>query len=239
MATFQCDIGAQGQGKSLRQAVLIYVIFERNKKWYEKTKIVRPIACNFPLNLENFSKEDRDRFFLPMWNDVKELCKLRNCDVFWDEVANDLDARNFAMLSAEVKRLLSRADKRGLEIFCNTQDFDMVDKRARRMFSAVFQVTKLLGTPRPSATRPKIEKPWGLYWCREFENYKDEGAVMDPAKREFAWIPQDVWTLEDRYLKLYDTLFESGAKNYPPLEHVEQICEIHGNGCSFRKTSHL
>jgi len=239
MAVFQCDIGMQGQGKSLRAARLIFILYERNKKWFEKTGIIRQIAANEPLNLEVFEDKDATKFFAPQWNDVKDLCERRNCDIIWDEIANDLDARNFSMLSAEVKRLLSRADKRGLEIFANTQDFDMIDKRARRMMTAVFEVSKLLGSPRPSPTRPPIEKPWGLFWAREFINYRSEDAIMDPSKREFALIPQDVFLMQKRYIDLYDTLYETGAKKYPPLEHVEQECEIHGRGCSFKKISHL
>lgn len=238
MAVFQCDIGMQGAGKSLRSARIIWMKYTENVEWFHKSGTVRKIACNFPLNLDVI-EPGASKFFLPQWNDVKDLCKLRDCDVIWDEVANDLDARNFAMLSSEVKRLLSRADKRGLEIFANTQDFDMIDKRARRMMTGVFEVKKWLGSQRPCATKPVVEKPWGLFVSREFENYRDESAVMDPGKRQFSVIPHDIFFLEKRYLDLYDTLYETGTKKYPPLEHVEQECEIHGRGCSFKKISHL
>lgn len=238
MAVFECDIGNQGNGKSLRAARTTKFLFWRNRKWAQESGIIRKIASNQPVKVELLGT-DAAQFFLPQWENVKELCKLRDCDIIWDEVANDLDARNFAMLSAEVKRFLSRADKRGLEIYCNTQDFDMIDKRARRMMTQVNVVSKLAGSQRPSNTKKVVEKPWGFFWVREFINYKDEKAIMDPAMRELSFIPEDYFFLRREDFELFDTHFESGAKNYPPLEHIEQECEIHGNGCSFKKTSHL
>jgi len=236
MGVWETDIGMQGHGKSLRMARNIRKIYARNLKWAKKSGIVRQISANQPLNITS----DYDKAFFDVgWNDVKELSKKRGMDIFWDEIANDLDARNFALLSNETKRLLSRADKRGLEIYCNTQDFDMIDKRARRMMTAVNEVTKWFGSPRPAETKPPVLKPWGFYWVREFQNFRDETAIMNPQERNYSLVPVDFFWLEPADFELYDTLYETGNKQMPPLEHIDQICERYPQSCSFHKAIHI
>lgn len=238
---FICDTGAPGEGKSLAQARRARFLYARNRAWYEESGILRKIAPNQPINYKLLG-DDAEKFFLPVWEDLSELCKLRDCDVLWDEAANEIDARNFAMLSGRVKKFLSRFDKRGIEIYANTQDFNMLDKRARTMMSQVFVVYKILGSRRPSNTRPKVEKPWGFYWIREWENFKDEKCLSDETLRSLSILPEEFFFLEKIDIELYDTGYETGDKTYPPLEHVEQKCERHGledDGCSFKKTSHL
>jgi len=235
---FICDTGAPGEGKSLLQARRAQFLYERNRAWYKESGILRQIAPNQPLNASLLG-EGAEKFFLPVWNDLSELCKLRDCDILWDEAANEIDARNFAMLSGRVKKFLSRFDKRGIEIYANTQDFNMLDKRARTMMSNVYIIHKVLGSRRPSNTRPKIEKPWGFYWVSEWENFRDEKSLSDESVRETTLWPEEYFWMQPLDIQLYDTHFETGEKCYPPLEHVEQECEKHGDGCSFRKTSHL
>jgi len=248
MAVFECVEGVQGQGKSLDASRLVRRLLQRNKKFYERQfnkdgtlkegltlRPKRQIACNIEFS-DAFQAELGDYYLY--WQDVRELCKLRHCDIIWDEIANDLDARNFAMLSNEVKRFLSRARKRGLDIYANTQDFDMIDKRARTMMKHVYRMRKLIGSPDPSATKPEIRRVWGLFWKREFLNFKDATAVQDFGKRKYSWFPAGVFFLHKEDIDMYDTTEDHVSGEYPPLEHAERVCERHGDGCDFKKTFH-
>jgi len=235
MAVFECTEGAQGEGKSLDASRLAKRLYLRNKKWHEEGRPIRKIASNI-----EFSKSFRNLLgdYYLHWNDVKQLCKLRHCDIIWDEIANDLDARNFAMLSSEVKRFLSRARKRGLDIYANTQDFDMIDKRARTMMKHVYRMSKVIGSPDPSATRPEINKVWGIFVKREFLNFKDAGAVQDYAMRRYSLWPEDVFFLRKEDIEMYDTAEDLVSGEYPPLDHIVRKCEFHGDTCNYKILTH-
>jgi len=235
MAVFECVEGAQGQGKSLDAVRTAKRLLTRNQKWVREGRPVRKIATNIEFSA-SFIKEMGEHYL--HWQDVRELCKLRNCDIIWDEIANDLDARNFAMLSNEVKRFLSRARKRGLDIYANTQDFDMVDKRARTMMRNVYRMVKVLGSPDPSATKPEIKHVWGVFIKREFLNFKDARAVQAFEERKYGWFPADMFMLHKSDIEAYDTTEDHVSGEYPPLEHAERVCERHGEGCDFKKTFH-
>jgi len=235
MAEFQCVEGAQGQGKSLDASRTARRLFERNKKWAKQGRPVRKICANI-----TFSKAFRDEMgeFYQHWSDIKELCRLRDADIIWDEIANDLDARNFAMLSSEVKRFLSRARKRGLDIYANTQDFDMIDKRARTMMRRVFRMTKVIGSPDPSATKPEVKNVWGVFMKREFINFKNAAAVQDYAMRDYSWFPEEIFVLQQKDIAMYDTQEDLSSGEYPPLDHIVRRCENFGHDCNYKIVTH-
>ena len=153
MAKFSVVEGAPGQGKSLYIARLVLRLLDRNQKIFKKHGLRRVVYSNM-----KFSSEIEDRYhgFIEYWTDSMQLCKLRDVDIVWDEIATELDSRDFANLSTELKRFLSQYRKRGIDIYANTQDFSMIDVRARLMINEVKTLTKILGSSDISTTNGMI-----------------------------------------------------------------------------------
>jgi len=224
--TFLVIEGAPGQGKSLYTARLAKMLLERNKKWFEAGNPIRKVWSNL-----KFSEEVEQKFdgFLGYWADTAEICKLRDCDILWDEIATELDSRNWAGLSSELKRFLSQYRKRGVDIYGNTQDFSMIDARARLMITGVRTLSKVIGSSDPSATKPKIKKIWGLIMVRDVENYRETA----PEKKVYGWVPS-FFLIQRELIEMYDTRQDIKAGKAPALRHETRECEV----CGEHKTTH-
>lgn len=233
MATFEIVEGPPGQGKSLYTARLTYRLLGRNKKWFKKTGVKRKIYSNLRFS-EKFEKAAEG--YLEYWADSSDLVKLTDCDIVWDEIATELDSRNFAELSVEMKRFLSQYRKRGIDIYANTQDFSMIDKRARLMISGVRTLTKIMGSRDISTTKPNPKTIWGLVLIRTVQNYRED----DPEKKKYDLVP-GFMLIERQLIELYDTRQDIPMGKPAPLKHRELVCEFHGvpgHDCNFRKTVH-
>lgn len=218
--------GSPGQGKSLYTARLARQILTRNKKWHLLGNPKRVVWSNL-----KFSTKIEQEFdgFLAYWCDTAELCKLRDVDVLWDEIATELDARNWAGLSSELKRFLSQYRKRGVDIYANTQDFSMIDARARLMITGVRSLTKILGSSDPSATKPKIKRIWGIIMVRDVDNFRE----INPEKKQYGYIPS-FFFIDRSLIEMYDTTQDIKAGILPPLLHEVRTCGI----CGLNKTTH-
>jgi len=231
MATFEIIEGAPGQGKSLYTARIARKLIDRNHKWFEKSGIVRPVFSNikFSEEFENHANGTMQNYpdfqFLKYWDNPIDLCEVRDVDVLWDEVATELDARNFANLPDELKRFLSQYRKRGVDIYANTQDFSMVDARARLMVSRVATLTKIIGSPDPSPTKPPVKRIWGLVMIREVENFK----AYDPQKKDYGLVPS-FFLIDREDVSIYDTRQDITPGSLPvrKLRKELQVCEEDG-----------
>jgi len=221
MARFEVLEGRPGMGKSLATASRVRDLLTRNKKWYEKGNPRRIIYSNIRWS-DKFDKTIGE--FGRYWKDMRELCGLRDCDIIWDEIANELDSRNWVNLSNEVKRFLSQYRKRGIDIYANTQDFSMVDARARLMVTKVARCKKLIGSRDPTPTKPPVRSPWGVILIREFENYRE---VIETGMRKYEKIPQ-VMLIRKELVEMYDTTQDIPIGIQAPYQHIERECELEG-----------
>jgi len=218
MATFEIIEGKPGQGKSLYSARLARQLLKRNKKWFEKSGIKRKIMSNIKFSLD-FERE-AGKEFLGYWSSIDEVTKLKNVDLLWDEIATELDSRNFSLLSEDVKRFLSQYRKRGIDIYANTQDFSMIDIRARLMVTRVASLAKLIGSPDPTPTKPPIKKIWGLVMIREVgEIFSD-----DPHNKKYMGIPS-FFFIDREDVNIYDTTQDIPLSPPLPYRHVVRKCE--------------
>lgn len=235
MATFEITEGPPGQGKSLYTARTSEFILERNVKWFEATGIRREVWSNL-----KYSEVLEEKYpeYIRYWSDSAQLCKLKDCDIIWDEIATELDSRNFANLSVEMKRFLSQYRKRGIDIYANTQDFSMIDARARLMISGVRTLTKIIGSSDISTTKPKPKYIWGLIMIREVENYRETA----PEKKKYGIIPE-FFFITKHLVSLYDTRQDIPLGLPPPLKHEVRYCEFYGtpgHSCEFhQKVIHM
>jgi len=235
MATFEITEGSPGQGKSLYTARTTERLAIRNQKWFEKGNKKRIIWSNLKFS-EEFEKKYEG--YIAYWTDSSQLVKLHDCDIIWDEIATELDSRNWTNLSIEMKRFLSQYRKRGIDIYGNTQDFSMVDQRARLMISSVRTLTKIIGSRDISTTKPNPKYIWGLIIIRDVINYKE----INPEKKKYEFIPAFMLITKE-LVAIYDTRQDIALGKAPPLKHEIRYCEHHkdmgGNGdCDFCKTFH-
>jgi len=222
MARFEIIEGSPGQGKSLYTARITKDLFKRNKKWFEKTGIMRKIATNMKL-ASDIEKEWGD--FLTYWKNTDELCTLRDTDVIWDEIATELDSRNFATLSEELKRFLSQYRKRGVDIYANTQDFSMIDARARLMVTRVATLTKLFGSPDPSPTKPQVNQVYGVVMIRDVINFKED----KPEFKKYTMIPT-FFFIDQEDIDLYDTRQDIPAGELPVRKLRKEVGVYENDG---------
>lgn len=228
MATFEIIEGQPGQGKSLYTARLAKTLCERNKKWFEKTGTVRKIASNVKFSS---AFEEKYKNFILYWADVNELIKLRDVDVLWDEIATELDARNYANLSNDLKRWLSQYRKRGVDVYANTQDFSMVDARCRLMITKVRTIRKLIGSRDPSATKPNPKYIWGVCLLMDVKNWRE----TDAEKKKYDIMSVRTFLIERADIELYDTRQDIAQSPYPPLKKITRICPEDG----YTKTTYV
>jgi hypothetical protein len=170
---------------------------------------------------EQFEKEWDG--FIKYWVDSTVLITLHDVDIIWDEIATELDSRNFANLSIEMKRFLSQYRKRGIDIYANTQDFSMIDARARLMISGVRTLTKIMGSRDISTTKPKPKHIWGIVVIREVENYRE----TDPEKKKYS-ILFDLLFIDKEKIDIYDTRQDIPLGEAAPLKHIVRHCEYFG-----------
>ncbi len=225
MATFEIIEGKPGQGKSLFTARLARKLVKRNKKWFENTGDVRYIYSNIKFS-EAFEKESeitKNGVQIPLiryWSSTHEIVSFRDIDLLWDEIATELDSRNYANLSEELKRFLSQYRKRGVDIYANTQDFSMIDARARLMITRVATLTKLLGSADPSPTRPPVKYIWGLVMIRDFEFILSD----DPHNKRYTLVPS-FFFIDRSDVEIYDTTQDIPLSPPLPYRHTVRYCE--------------
>lgn len=221
--------GLPGSGKSMMMARTLVSVLHRNVKYHKKTGIIRKVYHNLAL-----CQALKDQFdgFLEEWSEPAELVKLRNCDVFWDEVATHLDATQWANMSLELKRWLQQHRKHGIEIYGTTQDFAQVDISFRRLTSHLRHLVKLCGSRDISATKPDPKFIWGIIIGRELDpaKYNEAKSKFEPENI----IPQ-IYLLSREDVEIYDTTAEVKTGKYPPLRHIERKCEC----CDHVKISHV
>jgi len=229
MATFEITEGAPGQGKSLYTARLTRRLLVRNRKWEEKGNPRRRIASNMRFS-EAFEAEwsvcsniDDMSGYIVYWTNADDICKMRDVDVIWDEIATELDARNWPNLSVELKRFLSQYRKRGVDIYANTQDFSMIDMRARLMITNVATLTKILGSRDLSTTKPAPRFIWGIIMIRQVQNFKE----TDPEKKKYDLIPSFM-LIERELTEIYDTRQDIPLGEPTPFKHIVRKCEFYG-----------
>jgi len=208
--------GLPGSGKSLRMAQTLMSILHRNYRWYKKSGKKRIVYSNLKLAPEI---EERYKDLIAYWGDPEQLVKVRDADIFWDEVATHLDSTQWQNVPLELKRFLQQHRKYGIEIYGTTQDFSQIDISMRRLTSDLYYLQKLCGSRDKSATRPDVKFPWGLILMRTLDpqNYKEDEKLNKASGWWFMFITTAL-------VNAYDTRQEIKMGSYPPLKHIERHC---------------
>jgi len=230
--------GDEGSGKSLAMARQMTWCRDRNLQSRAKYKIVRPIVSNLPTS-GNFIESCKGLY--RQFRDPQELTQTKGADIFYDEISTDFDSSRYRDTPLEVKRMIQQHRKRGLDFYCSTQDFLTIDIAFRRRTRALFYCSKLFGSRSPHQSLPPVKKPWGLCLVREVPK---RCFAAEAAEYEFVgtwsriFFDDGLLIIRRKWTQTYDTLSEISRGEYPPLQHIEQVCELHGIGCDHKKIIH-
>jgi len=231
--------GLESSGKSLRLAEVVSDLVHRNSKWAYVTGTQRPIVSN--LRFSRAFEEYADSLNVPIfyWTDLDQLIKYDNADIVIDEVGTYFDARLWSDLSLDVRRWLTQGAKSGIEIYGTAQDFAQIDLAFRRLVNHLYHITKLVGSRRPSATKPPVKRIWGVCMMNELDprEYKEDQKSM----ARMSIIPS-FFMIERKYCEMFDTRFFLEKSKPMPYRHIERFCEYADDpehDCDFHKVNHL
>jgi len=232
--------GLEWSGKSLKLARVAKTLVVRNSKWSKIVGVERPIWSNmfFTDAFEAYAKG----MGVPIkyWQNLDDLIKIENADVICDEVGNYFDSRMWQDLSLDVRKWLTQGGKCGIEIYGSAQDFAQVDKSFRRLVNQLYDIRKLIGSPRPAATKPPVKRIWGVCAARELD---PQGYDEDKKGFNGSFIPH-LFLIRKEDCDIFDTGQKIGRSAYPALRHEERYCQHHkkmggDDHCHYCKIVHI
>jgi len=226
--------GLESSGKSLKLAMIAEKTLFRNADWLKKSGIARPIYSNMRFSSGFLETAKELGIEIRYWTTLEELITQRDCDIFIDEVGNYFDSRLWTELSLDTRRWLSQGAKMGIEIYGSAQDFAQVDKAFRRLVNELYFISKIIGSPRPSPTKPPVKRIWGLCVMRTLDpqNYNEDNKAF----QSDGILPR-FFLIRKNYCEIFDTLQFIERSKPPALRHIERFCE-HAE-CGFQKISHV
>jgi len=251
-------IGLPHHGKSLESAKQMRKLLRRNIRWYKKQvkkwnnnkkyKInwtgeepkKRLVYANLKVSEKwlNNKRHELAQSFIRYWDDPMELIDVHDADIIWDEIARALDSRDWANLSPKLKKFIQEHDKVGVDIYANTQSPMQVDVMFRRNCEKIWRVTKLMGSARPSPTKPPTRFIWGICFLRELERVsfgKEEDQEQFKAPFFTLFYFFNLRWIDRATCEFFDTRWRIKG-HYPPFEHIERSC-VDPN-CTFHKVLH-
>jgi len=221
--------GLEDSGKSLQLAMHAGRIAERNSDWLKKTGIPRPIVSNLEFS-SKFYELVTEKLGIPIryWKDLEELPNLTDCDLIIDEVGAYFDSRTFKDLPLDLRLWLAQASKLGVDIYGSAQDFAQVDITFRRLTTNLYEIRKIMGSDRPTKTRPSSKRIWGVCTMRELDP-----VGYDEQKKAFnnAGVLPSVFFIRREYCEIFDTTKRIAKSKPTPYKHVVRPCAE--PGCKF------
>lgn len=223
-------MGIESSGKSLCLAKDVRRIIVRNSKWNKITGNSRVIWSNlrFSSHVELWAKSLGVE--IKYWTELEQLTTFSDCDLIIDEIGNYFDSRGWANLSIDVRKWLTQSAKAGVEVYGTAQAFGQIDVAFRRLVDNLKKVTKLVGSPRPTPTRPPVEVVWGIIMMRQADplSFKDEKPMG-----ETGGFPSFFFIVQEDCL-LYDTRQVINVTQLPPFRHQYRKCLV----CDYEKIIH-
>lgn len=209
-------IGKEGSGKTLLMGADTKWIIERNAKLYKKYGIKRAIRSNiaYTEELEEYAKAKGVPILY--WRNIEELETFSECDLFIDEVGAYFDSRTYNDLPLSTRLWLAQAQKLGVDIYAGAQDWAQIDVSFRRLVKKLFELKKIIGTRRPSKTRPAGSKRWAiiLIWKVEPAASSDSNELKTKS-----WVPGMFWA-RGKHFDIFNTNARITSSEYPPLQKI-------------------
>jgi len=213
--------GLEDSGKSYMLAKVSVELAYRNAKWLKMTGKPRSIVSNLEYS-PAFFKEVTENLGIPIryWRDIEELRTMTNCDLIIDEVGTYFDSRTFKDLPLDIRMWLAQASKLGVDIYGSAQDFAQVDISFRRLTSELHHVTKLIGSRRPTETRPPVGRIWGICTMQQLDPVAYDEQSKKFAGNEFPRL----FFIEREFCEIFDTTKRIPKSKPVPFKHVARPC---------------
>jgi len=220
--------GRAGAGKTAMLCDRLIQVLKRNQKYYQKTGKLRMVWLNFPINAE---LEEYYKPILRHWNEVDELVRIEDADIFIDELLYYFDAQLWKETTRKVKKFIAIHRHLGIEIYATSQDFAQVDISFRRLTDTLFYLVKLISSRDPSATKPPVKFIWGVsvVYTIPPTDYKED---QKENKTSFHWL----FFLTRKKAEVYNTSQKYEMTSFAPFEHIERSCS--DPNCGFHKVIH-
>jgi len=223
--------GLESSGKSLKLAMEAERVLDRNAKWKKRSGIARAIYSNMRFGKKFEAKANAQGIPIIIWENLEELVVVHDADIFIDEIGTYFDSRTWTDLSLDIRRWIAQGAKTGIEIYGAAQDFAQIDISFRRLVNELWYIKKMLGSPRPAATRPPVRTIWGVCMMRELDPraYKE----TDNEFKTASLIPR-FFLIRRCHCETFDTGQLIKRSKLIPFKHAERTCA----DCGFNKIIH-
>lgn len=268
--------GPRSQGKSLHQAKLARQIFKYlDNLYFQYPNLPQAIVVSNQLFSKEFEmpylvprpvKKGKTIIThqrrLYYWESIQQLkkCPRENCwkgkeehvlhdaYIIFDDIATIIPADGWQDLPKWFRKVFAQAGHNAVHCIANIQDPVSCDINFRRYVDVAIKFKKVIGNPRPEASKPPIKTIWGFYmtWrvsAEELWKYGDmteydikklkEGPDADRYKQ--SWIPR-FHLITRKATEIYDTT--QNVPEYMPnsMEHIEYKCT--NVNCKFIHVKH-
>jgi len=205
-------VGKESSGKSLMLAKRAHELVDRNSYWYSITGVKRPIYTNSPFSETFVQMAESKNVPIVNWTDLQDILQVSEADIFIDEIIKYFDARNWSDLGVEAKHWLTQGAKSGIHVYGACQDFSQVEKQFRLLCNEVYQIIKVIGSPRPMKTRPPVKRVWGVCMLRQVNpaTFKGDTTTMET----MGW--PSFFTIRRQDTDIFDTSLRIRSGKLPP-----------------------
>jgi len=205
-------VGKESSGKSLMLAKRAKDLIDRNSRWFDKTGVKRPIYTNSPFAEDFVAYAESVNVPIVNWTDLQDILQVGEADIFIDEIIKYFDARNWSDLGVEAKHWLTQGAKSGIHVYGACQDFSQVEKQFRLLCNEVYQVIKVIGSPRPMKTRPPVARVWGICMLRQVNPSTFKGDIT--SMETMGW--PSFFTIRKQDTDIFDTSLRIRTGKLPP-----------------------
>lgn len=225
-------VGLESSGKSLLMSKELRQNIKRNILWEKITGRKRIIYYNLSLSDEIKQYAIDNGIILKQWSNIWSLVDMHECDLYIDELATYFDSRFYADLPLDVRLWLAQAEKMGVQIVGATQDYFMIDISFRRLVKKLYEIKKVVGSPRPMLTAPPVTRVWGLMFIWELDARSSNKAgnqdEMQVVGGIWGKIPK-FFILRKRHTKNFNTQTRVSLSDPPPLRKYVRTCPEDGH----------
>jgi len=209
-------IGKEGSGKTLLMGADTKWIIERNAKLFKKYGVKRAIRSNIAYTEELEAYALSKGVPILYWTNIEELETFSECDLFIDEVGAYFDSRTFNDLPLSTRLWLAQAQKLGVDIYAGAQDWGQIDVSFRRLVKRLYELKKVIGTRRPSKTRPAGKARWAIILSWKVA----PAASSDSSElKTLSIIPGFFWA-RGKHFDIFNTNARITTSEYPPLQRI-------------------
>lgn len=255
--------GPRSQGKSLHQARMAREILKYlDNLYYDYPELPQAILVSNQLFKEQFASKyllprpfkkrkkeycyDRRIYY---WENIRQIrfCPRLSCwkgnephmlhDAYllFDDMATIIPADGWQDLPKWFRKIFAQAGHNGVHTIGNIQDPVSCDINFRRYVDVALKFKKLMGNPRPEASKPKVKFIWGLYmtWRISAEELWQHGDMseydikkakeMDEERYKQSWVPS-IYFITRKLTEIYDTTQNVPEWNPNSMEHIEIKC---------------